>query len=238
MTWVSQAEEFRFEEYEPGAVASFRKTKRPEGLTASDEFFGGLSNMASGFPVMVNDIAIRTSEALYQALRFPERQELQHLVIAQNSPMTAKMKSKVYRDLHTREDWDDVRVDVMRWCLRVKLAQNWQTFGDLLRKTGDRPIVEDSRKDDFWGAKPTEDGELLCGRNVLGKLLMELRDELNGENPERLKTVEPLDIPNFVLYGHAIERVLAPERGGGNSAAKAEGSQPLVQAPLRLHTAQ
>ncbi len=218
-------------------------------MNDTDEFFGGLSNMASGYPVTVTiaipeeigeaadtwsaddfRIDIPTSEALYQALRFPERQELQHLIIAQNSPMTAKMKSKVYRDLHTREDWDDVRVDVMRWCLRVKLAQNWETFGDLLRETGARQIVEDSRKDDFWGAKPTDDGRLLRGRNVLGKLLMELRDELTGEAPERLQTVEPLGIPDFVLYGHEIERVTAPESEDANSTA--EVSQAVEQAPL------
>jgi hypothetical protein len=35
------------------------------------EVFGGLSNMAGGFPLVVNGIHILTSEALYQACYFP-----------------------------------------------------------------------------------------------------------------------------------------------------------------------
>lgn len=171
----------------------FRKT---------NESFGGLSNMAAGFPLSVNGIRIPTSEALYQACRFPHEPEIQRLIIQQASPMTAKMKSRPYRHA-TRSDWDDVRVKIMRWCLRVKLAQNWPKFSDLLLSTGDRPIVEESRKDDFWGAK-SADEDTLVGMNVLGRLLMELREELGGPDAERLRRVEPLPIPEFSLYGEPI----------------------------------
>src|SRR5690606_37437152 len=107
----------------------------------TNEVFGGLSNMAGGFPLRVNGIRILTSEALYQACRFPKRPDVQRLIIGENSPMTAKMKSKPYRQ-DTRPDWDQVRVKIMRWCLRVKLAQNWHKFSELLLATGDKPIVE------------------------------------------------------------------------------------------------
>jgi putative DNA methylase len=171
---------------------SFRKT---------DESFGGLSNMAPGFPLEVNGIRIRTSEALYQACRFPHLPEVQRLIIGEGSPMTAKMKSKPYR-AQSRADWDVVRVKVMKWCLRVKLAQNWEKFGSLLLATGDKPIVEDSRKDDFWGAKPLDN--VLVGGNVLGRLLMELREQLRGPQSDFLRRVEPPPIPNFVLYDRPI----------------------------------
>src|SRR5262245_58897838 len=108
----------------------------------TNEPFGGLSNMAGGYPLHVNGTRILTSEALYQACRFPDLPDVQRLIIEQKSPMSAKMVSKPYRS-QTREDWDDVRVDIMRWCLRVKLAQNWDRFGELLRSTGERPIVEE-----------------------------------------------------------------------------------------------
>lgn len=116
------------------------------------EAFGGLSNMAPGFPLRVNGIDIRTSEALYQACRFPHLPDVQRLIIDQKSPMTAKMKSKPYRS-RSREDWDVVRVRIMRWCLRVKLVWNWTNLRDLLVATGERSIVEESRKDDFWGRR-------------------------------------------------------------------------------------
>lgn len=63
----------------------------------TNEEFGGLSNMAGGFPLKVNGLRILTSEALYQACRFPHRPEVQRFIIEQASPMTAKMKSKPYR---------------------------------------------------------------------------------------------------------------------------------------------
>lgn len=171
----------------------FRKTK---------EEFGGLSNMATGFPLKVNGLRIFTSEALYQACRFPHLPELQRVIIGQRNPMTAKMKSKPHRG-ETRADWDRVKVKIMRWCLRVKLAQNWTKFSRLLLETGDRPIVEESSRDDFWGAKVV-DGQTLMGINVLGRLLMELRKPLKQSDQESLSIVEPLAIPDFLLDGRAI----------------------------------
>lgn len=172
----------------------------------TDQPFGGLSNMAGGFPLRVNGINIRTSEALYQACRFPHLPDVQDLIIEQKSPMTAKMKSKPHRK-DSRSDWDNVRIKVMRWCLRVKLAQNWGTFSKLLLETGDYPIVEESRRDSFWGAKPVGD-EQLGGMNVLGRLLMELREAIKTQPKETLLRVEPIDIPAFRLGGSPIEVVL------------------------------
>jgi predicted NAD-dependent protein-ADP-ribosyltransferase YbiA (DUF1768 family) len=80
--------------------------------------FGGLSNMAPNFPLEINGTQIATVEALYQACRFPNQPEVQALIVDQQSPMTAKMKSKRHRK-STREDWENVRVKIMRWCLRV-----------------------------------------------------------------------------------------------------------------------
>lgn len=167
----------------------------------TQEAFGGLSNMAAGFPLVVNGVAIRTSEALYQACRFPHRPEVQRLIIAERSPMTAKMRGKPHRR-ETRPDWDAVRVSIMRWCLRVKLAQNWREFGDLLLATGERPIVEESRRDDYWGAKVV-DPHILVGVNVLGRLLMELREELRSAT-RQLRRVEPPNVPDFRLYGQPV----------------------------------
>lgn len=186
--------------YHPAESAVFLKT---------NERFGGLSNMAPGFPIILNGVRIRTSEALYQACRFPRRPDVQRQIIDDPSPMTAKMRSKPFRS-ETRPDWDAVRVKIMRWCLRVKLAQNWQTFGKLLLSTADMPIVEKKvRRKDFWGATEQPDGTLV-GMNVLGRLLMELREQLKGDEAEGLRFIEPLAIPDFLLFGEPIEAVQAP----------------------------
>jgi len=171
------------------------------------ESFGGLSNMASGFPLLVNGVRILTSEALYQACRFPHLPDVQREIIGQRSPMTAKMKSKPHRK-ESRRDWDHVRNNVMRWCLRVKLAQNYEEFGRLLLATRDRSIVEQSRNDDYWGAKVVSiANDTLIGQNILGRLLMELRELLKNDAELALKTVHPLNIPYFLLFGKPIETV-------------------------------
>ena len=162
--------------------------------------------MASDYPLLVNGVRLLTSEALYQACRFPLLAEVQREIIDQKSPMTAKMKSKPHRS-KTRPDWDSVRFKIMRWCLRVKLAQNYNKFGNLLLSTDDKPIVEQSRNDDYWGAKVVDGDITLIGQNVLGRLLMELRERLRQDTQSQLLTVEPLSIPDFLLLGNPIEAV-------------------------------
>ena len=179
--------------YSYNECVAFKKTK--------DEY-GGLSNMAPGFPLLINGIKIGTSEALYQACRFPHLPKVQHIIIDERSPMTAKMRSRAYL-IYSRQDWALVRVNIMRWCLRVKLAQNWDKFSELLLSTGQKPIVEKCNTKDFWGAKFI-DPNTLVGTNALGRLLMELREML--KNPQRITftVVPPPIISDFLLYEKPI----------------------------------
>lgn len=169
------------------------------------EAFGGLSNMAAGYPIKINRVPILTSEALYQACRFPSLPEVQKLILDAKSPMAAKMLGKPHKT-HSRADFGSVNVDIMRWCLQVKLAQNYVTFGKLLASTKNKPIVEESHKDTFWGAvRDKSNPNILRGRNVLGQLLMALRqDYLENPNPSELLYIEPLKIPDFDLLGAPI----------------------------------
>jgi hypothetical protein len=74
-----------------------------------------------------------------------------------------------------RKDWRDVREDVMRRALRAKFTQH-DALRAFLLATGDDELVEDADWDSFWGNGP--DGK---GDNVLGKMLVELREDLRGE---------------------------------------------------------
>lgn len=196
----------------------FHKTK---------EAFGGLSNMSAGFPLDVAGVPIRTSEALYQACRFPHKPDLQSLIISERSPMAAKMRGKPFRN-ETRADWDDVRVSVMRWCLRVKLLQNWTKFSKLLTETGDRPIVEQSRKDRFWGAVPI-DHDALEGHNVLGRLLMELRElSSSTASAAEISPLAPVGIQDFNLMGRSIEALTVKSEHGSEPPQIAGGSAPQL----------
>ena len=71
--------------YEIEEVITFQKNNDP---------YGELSNMASKFPLLINNFLIRNNEALYQVCRFPNHPEVQHEIIDQKSPMAVKYKSK------------------------------------------------------------------------------------------------------------------------------------------------
>ena len=121
----------------------------------------------------VNGIKFTSSEAIYHALKFPENSEIQSKIAIEKSPMTAKRIAQSY-SFKIRSDWEDIKVCAMRIALRIK-ALECEDFYKLLLSTNPKEIVEISRKDDFWGTYSY--GEKLVGKNVLGRLLMELRNE-------------------------------------------------------------
>ncbi|MBC8266300.1 MAG: NADAR family protein [Flavobacteriales bacterium] len=149
----------------------------------------------------VYGLEYRSSEALYQACRFPDFPEIQEIVREQKSPMAAKMVTKPHRKDKCREDWDNVRLDIMRWVLRVKLSCNFKQMGAYLNASNNdkfinKSIVEISTKrDKFWGTVDDGNGNLE-GENMMGLLLMELRKEY-FEKGEEMKLVEFPNIPNF-----------------------------------------
>ena len=166
--------------------------------------WGGLSNTAEGYPLFINNILVRSSEALYQAMKFPQFPDIQLQVISQTNPMHSKMIARKNKDL-VREDWDLIKIEVMRWVLLVKLMFNYETFGSLLRETGNKQIVEFSRKDTFWGAVLIDKENMIAkGKNVLGRLLMEIRDE---KLDKKFSVIPSPNINNFNFLGKEIQSV-------------------------------
>lgn len=184
--------------YNKSEVITFKSTKAN---------FGGLSNMAPGFSLRVNDIIIPSAEALYQACRFPLFPAIQQEIIEQNSPMTAKMISRKYLKF-SRQDWEVVKYDIMYWTLKVKLSQNFEKFSKILMETQNKPIVEVSHKDKDWAAVEIEK-DTLVGKNALGRLLMQLRQEYIIEGKD-IECVHPVNIFGFLLYGSQIDTVCNP----------------------------
>lgn len=185
--------------YDPTEAVVFHKTR---------EQWGELSNMAAGFPLVVSGAEWLTPEALYQACRFPQHPDVQRLILEQSSPRAAKTKSKLYGS-RTRSDWESARTKIMRWVLRVKLVQNYERFSAVLHQTGVRPIVERSNSDSFWGAIPNEHG-VLHGANALGRLLMELREEMRARRVDGFLAIDPPDLGDFLL----LEKLVCTVRVG------------------------
>ncbi len=167
------------------AVIVFHKTKDP---------FGGLSNMAAGYPITIGDTTYRTLEALYQACKFVNYPEIRRKIVNNPSPFGAKLHSRANSGF-VRIDWDAIKVPVMCWCLNMKLHQNMEKFGGLLKSTGVKTIIEYSRNDSFWGAV-SHSPDVLQGSNILGQLLMNLRKTLDDNTftpPDYLDHI-PFDV--------------------------------------------
>ena len=118
----------------------------------------------------------------------------------------AKWIASHFKDKYGRKDWFEIRDKVMKWCLRVKLASKNDTLGRLLDSTGEKFIVEESRKDSYWGTKRVDQSRLK-GVNRLGRLLMALRDEYRGASAAHIKRVMPPKVENFKLLGRRIGRI-------------------------------
>ena len=97
----------------------------------------------------------------------------------------------------------------MRWVLRMKREANAAEIDAVLAETGDRPIVEVSTRDAWWGARPVADR--YQGHNVLGRLWMELRQQLHEADPAARSSAWTGRIRVGCLAGGAPRAHAAPE---------------------------
>lgn len=149
-------------------------------------------------PLTAGGVTFKTAEQLFQLMKFTDEGVVKDIYVKPNPKMHAKHWENEGK---RRTDWGSMIVDAMKFCLQTKYDQS-QEFRDRLKSTGDRPIVEDQsifpkKSPDTWGVKRRkgEDGaEYFEGPNLLGRLLMELRD--NG----RLEYHLPDDAFGFLEY--------------------------------------
>lgn len=161
--------------------------------------FGELSNMAPNFPIIINGININNVELLYQALRYPHLPIIQEKILNHKSPISAKKFAREYIE-QTRIDWNKNRFKIMKFCIQLKYYYNQETFGEILLNTKNRPIVEFTYEDKVWGA--TDEGDYYEGTNALGRLLMELRENVRNNQ----FSLEIPEIENFKLLDKEINK--------------------------------
>ena len=110
-------------------------------------------------------------EYAYHAEKF-EDQAIKDLIMNAHSAHDAFKIGQLFKEKR-RADWDQEKVAIMKNLIRAKVAQH-EYVRKKLKDSGDRELIEDSWRDDFWGWGPNKDG-----KNQLGKLWMEVRDEFN-----------------------------------------------------------
>jgi hypothetical protein len=114
-----------------------------------------------------------TVEHYYQAAKFNEENSKARIRQAA-TPGEAKQLGRCLAPL--RPDWTDVKEAVMLSALHAKFKP--VQMRQLLLETQQSELLEASPYDNYWGTG--EDGK---GQNRLGKLLMQVRDELRQKRP-------------------------------------------------------
>jgi ribA/ribD-fused uncharacterized protein len=142
--------------------------------------FAGKYNFLSNFyhsPFVWRGIVWPTVEHAYQAAKTSSMEDdtIPEFVLMWllGTRRTAGEAQRWGRSVALRPDWEDVKLSIMKELLQAKFRDASQ-FRDLLLATGDAELIE-GWGDRFWG---------VCGgvgENHLGRLLMEVREELRKE---------------------------------------------------------
>ena len=136
------------------------------------EDYGEFSNFAP-YAIELDGRTWPTSEHYFQAQKFVGT-EHEEAIRSEPSPMKA---AKMGRDRNRpmRSDWDAAKDDIMRKAVLAKFSQHKQ-LRQMLLDTGDATLVEHTENDSYWG-----DGGDGTGKNMLGRILMETRAELQND---------------------------------------------------------
>ena len=168
-------EYYSWNEYTADECIPIRKVK---------EQWGVLGNFYQT-PLIVKGVEFVSSEQLFQMMKFTDRETLLSIYHSRGLPLKWAAK-KGEKDGLCREDWGRIIIDCMKFCLQIKYDQ-CEEFRTALNDTKGFRIVEDQtngktskqtgkvKPADSWGVVLT--GDKYVGSNLLGRLLMELRDK-------------------------------------------------------------
>lgn len=124
-------------------------------------------------PVMYEGLLYQNNEAAFQSAKVKDLERRKQF--CQINPSTAKRKG---RNVLLRNDWEDIKDEVMEDCIRDKFTRN----PDLRRRlieTGDEELVEGNYwHDNYYGNCSCDKCKNIVGKNTLGKTLMKIRKEI------------------------------------------------------------
>ncbi len=142
------------------------------------EEWGVLGNF-SPMPIVVGGVPFDCTEKLFQVMKFTDLESRKIIYAQKGQPI--KMKAKHQENVGVvREDWGRIFIDAMKFCLMQKYHQSGIFRSELERSKG-LFIVEQQanprRPAGAYSAKLSDDGNTWAGPNIMGRLLMELRDQ-------------------------------------------------------------
>ncbi|MBW4623769.1 MAG: NADAR family protein [Cyanosarcina radialis HA8281-LM2] len=144
----------------------------PIKFYAVNDEYGEFSNFAE-YPIMIDAKRWPTSEHYFQAMKFDDVNYVEKIRKTSKAFTAAKLGRD--RTVKIKRGWDSMRINVMTIAVRAKFTQH-PNLASMLLSTGNRKIIEHTENDDFWG-----DGGNGRGKNMLGIILMRIRDELMAQ---------------------------------------------------------
>lgn len=160
-------------EHCPSVMATKADSENTIYFYSANKAFGIFSNFYIA-PIYIDGVRYDTTEHYFQAAKFPDDPAHQRAVATAHGPnKTAQLgRSRKHK---LRDDWEEIKDAVMETAVRAKFTQHEDLRKQLL-ETGDAIIVEDSPTDAYWGVGAERDG-----KNMLGIILMKIREELRAE---------------------------------------------------------
>lgn len=143
--------------------------------------YGVFSNFDTRHPIKMPTSGIWPStEHAFQAYKFiPIDPEYAEKIRLAPKPRDAAAMGRD-RSHPLRLDWEQVKDVVMKAVVYAKFTQH-EDCKKLLLSTGDAELIEHTENDSYWA-----DGGDGTGRNMLGKILMQVREQLReAEEPEK-----------------------------------------------------
>lgn len=195
MIALHHPEYLNVEEYPVDKVAAIVKTTDEWGIFGN--FYKHPTKSGKRAPMVVIDgVEFDCTERLFQLMKVTDKECLQLINAKPCGICFKRQMAKILKEhgQEWRTDWQDIIMDAMKFSLQKKYEQ-CKEFRDELARSKGLYIVEDETKhlhgkEPLWGAKQV--GDVFQGPNVLGKLLMELRD--NGKLEYQL----PEDALDFI----------------------------------------
>jgi ribA/ribD-fused uncharacterized protein len=168
---------------------------------ANEKPYGVFSNLFRCEITFENRV-FPTAEHAYQAGK-AAKPAVREWILQAPTPALAAMAAHGLYTWDVVPNWASIKVDRMRAVLRAKFSQH-ENLKQLLLETGTRRLVEAGTTNNavnrFWGEV---DGK---GENTLGKLLMEVREELRKEKKK-------------AMNGHATAKTARSRRGSDSQLA-------------------
>lgn len=152
-----------------------------------------------------------TTEHYFQAQKFTDlkiQEDVRNAATARDAFDLANGRTGRYKT-HIRANWDASKDGVMLKAVRAKFAQHAH-LARLLLSTGTATLEEASPVDSYWGTGA--DGK---GENKLGKILMQVREELRKGSPAACAAAAPAKSVGWTKEHDQIAAILSkpPEFG-------------------------